>query len=426
MAHSKRGTLPDKPRPDFPLYVHRSDRWAKKYHGQTYYYGKASSDPDGTAAHDNWMLFKEYDRTGRPRPEKGGDNIVRLHTVINEFLAHKEARRDSGELAPRTFIRYEATGKFLSDYFGRETPVEHLAPSDFEGLRAEMAKRWGPVALGVEIQTIRSMFKFALTQEIISKPARFGAGFDKPTAKVLRQNRVSDGPKMFTAEQIRKLLKVASPNMKAMLLLALNGGLGNTDLGELPIKAIDLKNGWLDYPRPKTAMPRKIPLWAQTIEAIKAAIAKRPTPKDPEAAGLLFIGRRGESYAGEHKGYRVAQEFAHAMEEAKIVGRTFYDLRRTFQTIAEGGRDLTAVQSIMGHAPASGDMSAVYRQLVDDSRLIAAVNVVRDWVFKKSKKPTDGARRKGTNKPKTAKSQSRTPRQKSPPAETGFILRIVG
>ena len=75
------------------------------------------------------------------------------------------------------------------------------------------------------------------------------------------------------------------------------------------------------------------------------------------------------------------QEATRIFLKAGIKGRTFYDLRRTFQTVAEGARDLTAVQSVMGHAPPANDMSAVYRQRVDDDRLLAVVNHVRGWLF---------------------------------------------
>jgi integrase len=61
--------------------------------------------------------------------------------------------------------------------------------------------------------------------------------------------------------------------------------------------------------------------------------------------------------------------------------RNFYSLRRGFQTIGEGARDLSAVQAIMGHAPAGNDMAAVYRQSVDDDRLRAVVEHVRRWLF---------------------------------------------
>jgi hypothetical protein len=35
----------------------------------------------------------------------------------------------------------------------------------------------------------------------------------------------------------------------------------------------------------------------------------------------------------------------------------------------------------MGHAAASNDMSAIYRQRVSDERLRAVVDVVHDWLF---------------------------------------------
>jgi integrase len=66
---------------------------------------------------------------------------------------------------------------------------------------------------------------------------------------------------------------------------------------------------------------------------------------------------------------------------AKVEGRTFYDFRRTFQTVGEGANDLVAVQAIMGHAAASGDMSAIYRQAVADERLRIVADHVRVWLF---------------------------------------------
>ena len=60
----------------------------------------------------------------------------------------------------------------------------------------------------------------------------------------------------------------------------------------------------------------------------------------------------------------------------------FYDLRRTFETIADNrSRDKDGVKAIMGHAPASGDMTATYRQEFEDERLRSIVNHVRDWLY---------------------------------------------
>jgi integrase len=64
---------------------------------------------------------------------------------------------------------------------------------------------------------------------------------------------------------------------------------------------------------------------------------------------------------------------------------TFYDFRRTFETIAGDSKDQVAVDYIMGHA--RGDMASVYRQRIDDERLLAVSNHVRTWLF-------------GVNKPK--------------------------
>ena len=57
-------------------------------------------------------------------------------------------------------------------------------------------------------------------------------------------------------------------------------------------------------------------------------------------------------------------------------------MRHTFQTIGEKSRDKDAVRAIMGHTESANDMSAVYNEEpVDDARLRAVMDYVRDWLF---------------------------------------------
>jgi integrase len=197
---------------------------------------------------------------------------------------------------------------------------------------------------------------------------------------------------MFEREELLAVLAVATVNAKAMILLGVNCGMGNGDVGFLPCKAVDLERGWLNYPRPKTGIDRKIPLWPETIKALKAAKAQRPAPTDPADEPLFFISRHRKAYA-DTRGYRVGSEMTITLDKAKVkdakgkekpvkrMGLTFYGLRHTFQTVAEGARDLAAVQAIMGHAASGSDMSAAYRERVDDDRLQAVVDHVRGWLF---------------------------------------------
>lgn len=417
MKNSTTRKAPQKPRPDFPLFPHATGRWAKKVRGRLVYFGKWADDPMGEAALDRWLDEKDDLLAGRlPRAKCEELTVAAL---CNHFLAYKEQLRDSGELTPRTFDRYYAACEFLVDNAGRNRMVSDLRPDDFQVLRAKMAKRWGPVAMANEIQMIRSVLRYGYEAELIDRPIRLGPGFKKPSAKVIRGQRAANGPRLFAPIQLRELLANAGPNMRCMMLLGINGGLGNTDVAELTINAADLRTGWLNYPRKKTGIMRRIPLWSETVKAWQDVLKRRREPNKAEYARLLFIGARGENYIGNHKGYRVTQEFARIANATKVAGRTFYDLRRTFQTIGESAGDLVAVQSIMGHAPISGDMSAVYRQGVEDDRLRHVVDHVRKWLF-------GGAPRRKSGQ---ASAKPRRQKQTKKPTELGDDrpkLRVIG
>jgi len=60
-------------------------------------------------------------------------------------------------------------------------------------------------------------------------------------------------------------------------------------------------------------------------------------------------------------------------------GLGFYALRHTFRTVADATKDFPAIRLIMGHADDSID--DVYREKIDDTRLLAVTEHVRKWLF---------------------------------------------
>ena len=338
-------------------------------------------------------------------------NLLRNCRIPGDYLAPSV---DSSELTPRTFADYYATCERIADAFGKTRLVSDLASDDFEKLRASLSKGWGPVALGNEIQRVRVVFKYAYDAGLIDRPVRFGPGFKRPSRKVLRLERAKKGPRMFDAADLKKIVDGAANPLKAMILLGLNCGFGNADVANLPTKALDLKLGWVDYPRPKTGIPRRCPLWPETIDALTEAMNERPQPKEPLHEGLIFITRCGQPWQKADRAKAliakfdkqekdsdekmkigtddpVCKEFSKLIKRLKLhrSGLGFYALRHTFETIGSESRDQVAVNYIMGHAPTANDMASVYRERISDVRLKAVTDHIHGWLFAKESKGND-------------------------------------
>ena len=245
-----------------------------------------------------------------------------------------------------------------------------------------MTERWGPVRVGNGIQRVRSVFKHAFEAGLIDRPVRFGPDFKRPSKKTLRIHRAQQGAKLFTADEIRHLIDAAGQPLKAMLLLGINCGFGNSDCGNLPLSALDLDTGWLDFPCPKTGMPRRCLLWPETVEAIREALAARPEPKNEEHAGLAFITKYGLSWAKDTPDGPITKETKKLLNRLGVNGRKglgFYTLRHTFRTVADEAKDQPAADYVMGHEVAH--MSSVYRETICDARLKAVADHVRTWLL---------------------------------------------
>ncbi len=393
---------PAKPYPDFPLFAHATGRWAKKIRGKMMYFGPWD---DWQAALERYGKEKDFLHAGLPVPDslaEAGELTVR--ELLNEYERGKRALKDNGELSRRHYDDIVRSGRIIIEHFGPDRAVATIKPTDFTAFREALAKGRGLIALGNEIQRCRSIFRFASEQDLIEHPLKFGAGFSKPSAKLLRKARAERPSKMLEAKQIKRLIDKAGQPVKAMILLGINCGFGNSDVGNLPLDALDLRGSWVTFPRPKTQTARRAKLWPETVKALREAIKQRPAAKsnnpDPVAAAdeimkrerLVFITKPGASWAKNTADNPVSKEFTKLLKELKYhkAGLGFYSLRHVFRTVADEVGDRPAVDLVMGHTPTVNDMSAVYRERIGDGRLARVAEHVHKWLFGK-KKPRDAS-----------------------------------
>jgi hypothetical protein len=397
MAHrtrKRRSAKPEKPYPDFPLFAHATRRWAKKIKGRLWYFG---SWADGWEAALNRFQNEKNDIFAGIDPRIPKADHYSVGKLGNDFLNLKRQELDQGAIRARHFRDlYDSVGRMVS-FFTPGRAVANIAPDDFEALGFSYPKGWKLRRRKREIVTVRSIFKYALKKEKIER-LRFG-NFEAPSAEAIEAERnakeCENGDRAFTPEQLRTIIDAAPVPFKAMILLGINCGFGNSDCATLPVSYLDLENGFVDYPRPKTSVKRRAALWPQTIAALRDALRVRPAPKNPADERLTFltpagarwvrcvIRQNGDGHPTVKPDDQLQKKFRILLGKLKLwrPGLSFYSLRHTCESFS--GTDQICIDKIMGHR--SSGMGTAYRAAnsVSDDRLRSAANMLHVWLYGK-------------------------------------------
>jgi len=391
---------PEKPREDFPLWPHKTGSWTCRIRlddgtKKQFYFGKWE-DPQGAEA-----LYRHelpYLKQGRTPPPFGqdvkGHQWCTMKRLCNAFIHAKSEAVTGGDLAVATLQDYYGSCKAMCEFFGRDRRVDDLDFTDFAEYRKELSRTLSAVSLANEINRCRVVFRWGYRNGLLREEVRTGDAFKRPPAKRIRMESRQAGQKLFTRDEIHRILAECNPPMKAMVLLGLNCGYGNTDVAYLRRSMIDWKNKTITYPRPKTQEERSAILWPETVEALREAIRCRPRPLHNNLYGdHVFITRQGNPYVRmtvkPEQGWETATrndavtgEFRKLLRALKINGRKrlgFYSLRHTCETIGQRANQQAALNHLMGHVDNS--MAANYRQEIYRPHLQAVVDVIRDWLF---------------------------------------------
>lgn len=379
---SKSTKAKDKP----PLYKHKNGQWCKTILGKKHYFGSDLED-----ALTKYETEKVFLHAGRVVPDIGPDEPTLLE-LANVFLDAVKRKVETGELSQWSHSDYQSTLERLGKYCGWKDFPGLWTPQDFAeikewlfqpverktairgGIKGRSVDRRSATTVSNDQARIRAWLNWCFASELIEAP-RYGLSFHKSTAKQKRAAKTARGRRDIPADKLREFIAKATVFTRPIILMGINCGMGATDISMLTVDQFD-GSEWLDCPRNKTGVERRVWLWPETLAAIEAYQERR---------GDAYYKHAEIAFLTSHRKLWVRPNGIDGCASAfnKLTGgaHSFYDLRRTFQTIAEESLDFPAVKFVMGHTPTSSDMSSVYRQHVSDERIEKVCEHVRRWLF---------------------------------------------
>lgn len=394
--------LPPLPYPDFPLRPHQNGQWYKSVWNRNsrkteqFYFGPWQQDPKG----ENALKDPDIGWLARKDAIRAGVDNVRVNAVSNSadltlgelmarFLAHKKSQVTAGDLCVRTLGDYiTEVGRFVA-FQKPGTPVGALKPECFSGYVQHLVemRKLGRHARKRVRAYINCFLHYGVKNGWFTMPPT-GVAWVAPATdpNSIRQAKVRAGLKdyadrIFTGEEIDKLLKRATPSFRGLILLGINAGLGPADLARLRWRMVDLRTGKLDFPRGKTGVERKVYLWRKTRRALRRLQSLKRNRDAIARKGedaLVFVTREGQAYYRDVEIHReieidgvvvkklvgvrtenaISGTFRRMCIDLGIKGASFYRARHTFKTLGKKARDREALDLAMGHS--AGGMGRVY------------------------------------------------------------------
>ena len=353
MMNSKRKTRSDK----FPLTLHPTGQYCKKIKGKIRYFGK-----DKKKALEKYLAQSTYLHGAQSLFQKISNGKMTLKQLCDLYLRYQHSRVLVGDMTAKHYNDSKYSLDRLMAFLGPGCRIENISTLDLQNYKRKLQSSYPSIdRQNLHIGLMKAMFHWARKNDVLESI---------PNIDAISKDRVVHKEKYtFNKKQIRKLLSTADVKMKAMIWLGLNCGFGCTDCSRLQWKDIDFNNSRVNLARNKTKIGRNLPLWPETIQALKEV---------PRSGTLVFTISDGHPWiqttatrndSGEPKyicDNRISTKFSRLMKKVRIQtpkGTGFYTLRRTAATMAARSGDPFAVQRLLGHV----DLTMATRYVQDVS-----------------------------------------------------------
>jgi integrase/recombinase XerD len=188
--------------------------------------------------------------------------------------------------------------------------------------------------------------------------ARDEPGFDDPTLLIERPKTPRSLPKALAEREIEGLLHAPDVSTtlgmrdRAMLELMYSSGLRVSELVEMPLSALNTRQGVLRVTG-KGGKDRLVPVGEVALEYVQTYLAQaRPMLAKGRQPSALFLSKRGEGMTRQMFWTLVKRHAASVGINAKRISP--HVLRHSFAThLLNHGADLRALQMLLGHSALS-------------------------------------------------------------------------
>jgi integrase len=206
-----------------------------------------------------------------------------------------------------------------------------------------------PKTLSIEAKILSSAFNLAKRLQIIQENP-----FEKALA--LKPIKVSSSKKeAFSKDEVQKLVKIASPDWKAVILLGVYCGARLTDCTTMRWENVDLVKRQISYYSTKNKKEMVIPMHPALYDYLMTLEFKEEKQAfiSPLLAGKSTSGKSGLSGAFKRlmETAGIDPESIDGKGKRKVSAKTFHSLRHTFNSmLANSGVSQENRMKLIGHA----------------------------------------------------------------------------
>ncbi|ACI20993.1 tyrosine-type recombinase/integrase [Thermodesulfovibrio yellowstonii] len=223
--------------------------------------------------------------------------------------------------------------KVIPEWF-KKIPINQITTRDIELLQGDLLKGRTPASVNRIIATIKHSLRKAYEWELTEEETLKRVQRVKPLKGEVQRLR------FLSLEECHKLIEVAEPHLKPIIITALNTGMRKGEILSLTWSQIDLKHGFIHLEKTKNGERRDIPMNDTLKILFRDLIKNRRLDSD-----YVFLNPETGKRLTDIK-----RSFRTACKRAGITDFRFHDLRHTFAShLIMNGVDLKTVQELLGH-----------------------------------------------------------------------------
>ncbi len=233
------------------------------------------------------------------------------------------------------------------------------------------------------LSAVRAIFSFAEDAELIQKAPKLKRVRNEPKPPPGSNNKP-----LYSPKDIRVLIANAGPQLRAMVLLALNCGFGLKDLHDL--KWEDIGGNRVTLPRSKTGVCQTYHLWPETkfsLEQIREAHAAKLAERSDKGCyrdeqGHVFMTRFRRTWSKD----AISTEFRKLCRRADVPCYGIYRMRHCASTMMSMVASPHVQRRFMRHSQLQQQVTYTH---VPDAEVDMAVAKVRDKLLGSDKSCAD-------------------------------------